>query len=218
MNWRAIPASVFNQLPPERQQQFKDAQTEKVLKDYHQGQDFKEMGETDLVSDFLANPDLLTPANVDQARPNLANTTYLRLMGKATELETNPRGVVEAQGVNDSIKFYANQAGIKSPDDGKSSQADKQNYTDLTFKVQQDIDAIKTANHGKATADQVNKAIQNELIQRTITQPRSLWNPLSLVSPNSSTQMRNFQLRVAPGSDGKMHYADATGKDLGVVQ
>ncbi len=225
MNWRAIPPSTFNQLPPERQQQFKDLQTEQVLKNYHQGQAFKEMGETDLVSDFYANPDQLTPANVDAARPNLANSTYLSLMNRATELQNNPKGVIEAQAVNERIKYFANLNGIKDSDDKGQSSADKQNYTALTFKVQNDIDALKAANHGKATADQVDKAIQQELIQRTInTGPSKFFEWTGLGSVNSTTQKRQFQMptgatQVRPMSDGKMHYTDAAGNtDLGVVQ
>ena len=37
------------------------------------------------------------------------------------------------------------------------------------------LDALKAANKGKATPEQVDKAIQQELIQRTITTPRSAW-------------------------------------------
>lgn len=221
MSWRSIPPSVFAQLPPERQQQFKDLQTEQVMKAYDQGQRFKEMGETDLVSNFLENPDQLTTANVDAARPNLANSTYLQLMGKATELQNNPKGVIEAQAVNDRMKYFAGQAGVNVD---PKTQTDKQTYTDLMFRVQQDIDQIKTQNHGKATSDQVDKAIQTELIQRTLTVPRSAWNPLAItgISPNSSTKRFNFEMpsgatSVVPGSDGQLHYTDGA-NDLGVVQ
>jgi murein DD-endopeptidase MepM/ murein hydrolase activator NlpD len=223
MNWRSIPPSVFNQLPPERQQQFKDEQTAQVLKDYEQGQRFKDMGEVDQVSNFLANPDQLTQANVEAARPNLANATYLQLMGKATELANSPKGVVEAQGVNDSLKYYAGLSGVNVE---PKTQADKANYNELAFRVQDDINQIKTQNHGKATQDQVNKAIQNELLQRTLTVPRSSWNPLAItgISPNSSSSKFNFQMpagatQVRPMSDGQMHYTDATGNtDLGAVK
>jgi murein DD-endopeptidase MepM/ murein hydrolase activator NlpD len=195
MNWRKIPPSIFNQLPPERQQAFKDEQTAKVLKDYSESQRFKEMGETDLVSDFLANPDQLTPANVDAARPNLANSTYLQLMTKATELQNNPKGVVEASAIAERVKYFANLSGIRTPDDGKSSAADKQSYTALAFKVDSAIDQIKAQNHGKATPEQVDKAIQNELIQRTISTPRSPWNPLAIFgNPNSTQHKYLFQL------------------------
>jgi biotin carboxyl carrier protein len=221
MNWRSIPPSVFNQLPPERQQQFKDAQTEEVLKNYHQGQAFKEMGETDQVANFFQNPDQLTQANVDAARANLSNSTYLQLSAKATELANNPKGVVEAQAVNDSIKFYAGHSGVNVE---PKTQADKQTMNDLTVRVNNDINQIKTQNHGKATQEQVNQVIQNELIQRTLSVPRSAWNPLSItgISPNSSTKKFNFQMpagatSVAPGSDGKMYYTDGK-TNLGPVQ
>jgi hypothetical protein len=224
MNWRSIPPSVFNQLPPERQQQFKDLQTETALKNYHQGQAFKEMSETDLVSTFYAHPDVLTPTVVDGVRPQLANSTYLSLMERATALQNNPKGVVEASAIAERVKYFANLAGIKDPDDKQQSQADKQNYTNLMYKVSNDIDTIKTANKGKATSDQVDKAIQQELIQQTISTPRSPWNPLAFlgISPNTSTAVHSFQMpagatHVVPGSDGKMHYWDGT-KDLGVVQ
>lgn len=222
MNWRSIPPSVFNQLPPERQQQFKDAQTEEVLKRYHQGQAFKEMSETDQVANFIANPDQLTPANVDAARANLSNSTYLQLMGKATELQNNPKGVIEAQAINTRMDHYAQQAGFGI--EGKQTPEQKARIIDFKFKVLQDIDTLKAQNHGKATADQVDKLIQQELVQRTLSMPRSAWNPLAItgVSPNTTQQKYSFEMpagatHVAPGSDGKMHYTDGT-KDLGVVK
>jgi hypothetical protein len=182
------------------------------------------MGETDIVSTFFAHPDVLTPANVDLARPQLANTTYLQLMERATALQNNPKGVIEANAIAERVKYFANQAGIKDPDDKSQSAADKQNYTALMYAVSNDIEQIKGANHGKATADQVDKAIQNELIQQTITTPRSSWNPLGAILGPHVTQKRNFQMpvgatQVRPMSDGKMHYTDATGNtDLGVAQ
>lgn len=222
MNWRSIPPSVFAQLPPERQQQFKDEQTSHVLQQYEQGQRFKEMGETDLVSGFLTHPELLTPENVETARPNLANSTYVQLMGKATELQNNPKGVVEATAIADRVKHFADLSGIKSPDE-KQSSADKQNYNDLMFKVQNDIDQLKAQNHGKATPDQVDKAISNEVAQRTLTTGRSAWfDWTGFGDPNNTIQKRQFQMpsgatSVVPGSDGKMHYSDGK-NDLGVVQ
>lgn len=193
MSWRAIPPSTFNQLPGEQQQHFKDEQTQHVLQQYSQGQEFKTMNETDLVSNFYANPDQITTANVEAARAQLSNSTYLQLMNRAQTLEKNPQGVIEAQGVNERIKYYAGQAGVNV---NPKTAADKQLMTDLTFKIQQDIDTIKEHNHGKATADQVNKVIQQELIQRTITAPRSAWNPLAFtgISPISSTQQYLFQI------------------------
>jgi murein DD-endopeptidase MepM/ murein hydrolase activator NlpD len=225
MNWRNIPPSVFSQLPPERQQQFKDVQTEQLLKDYHQGQAFKEMSETDLVANFYQHPAVLTPAAVDLARPNLSNSTYLSLMERATALQNNPKGVIEATGIADRIKYFANQAGIKDSDDKGQSSADKQNYTALVYAATNDIDQIKGQNHGKATPKQVDDAILNQLTQRNLVIPRSSWNPLSWtgISPTSTTTKRNFQMPVGTvgvmrGDDGQLHYVDSNHKSLGVAQ
>lgn len=214
MNWRSIPPSVFNQLTGEQRQHFKDTQTEEVLKNYHQGQAFKEMDETDLVSYFTQNPDMLTSANVDAARPQLANSTFLSLMGKAQNLATNPKGVVEAQAVNERIKYFAGHAGVNV---APKTPADKQIYSDLNFRVQQDIDQIKTQNHGKATADQVDKAIQQELIQRTTSKPSAWFNWTGMGSPTTSSTMPRGATQTVKGSDNKMHYLDRNGQDLGIV-
>jgi hypothetical protein len=219
MNWRNIPPTTFNQLTGEQQQQFKDKQTEEVLKNYNQGQAFKEMGETDLVSYFTQHPDMVTPANIDAARPKLANSTYLSLMGKAQDYATNPQTVIQAQDVNERVKFYAEQAGVNT---SPKTPADKMTYDTLMHSVQTGVDQIKEQNKGKATPEQVEGLIKQQLIQHTIATPRSPWNPLALFSPNSTQQKYGFQMpagatHVAPGSDGKMHYTDGT-LDLGVVQ
>lgn len=192
MNWQSIPTSVFNQLTGEQRQHFKDEQTNHVLQQYNQGQAFKTMSETDLVSDFIANPDQITTDNVEAARSQLSRSTYLSLMEKAQTLGQNPKGVYEAQAVNERIKYYAGQAGVNV---NPKLPADKQTLTDLTFKVQSDIDEIKAQNKGKATADQVNKAIQNELIRRTVnTGPSALFNWTGFGSPNNSAQKYLFQI------------------------
>jgi len=216
MQWRKIPPSIFNQLTPEQRQHFKDAQTEEILKRYNQGQAFKNMSEVDIVSDFIANPQAITTANVETARPHLSNATYLSLMGKAQQFAQNHSNVVEAQAVGERIKYFASNAGITADD--------KQLLIDLTYKINNDIDQIKAQNHGKATAAQVDEAIKQELIQHTLSTPRSAWNPLRVlgISPSTSEQKYSFQMpagatHVAPGSDGKMHYTDGK-NDLGVVQ
>ena len=241
-NWRSIAPSVFAQLTPEQQADFKDRQAQHVLEQLRQGQALKEMGETDLVSDFLTNPEKLTPANVDAARPQLANSTYLQLLGKATELQNNPKGVIEAQGVNESIKHFAAlngmnvDGGVRGADGTiipkLQTPADKQNYIDLSTKVNDDINAIKGQNHGKATQDQVDQVIQRELIQRTLSVPRG---PIAgfFLGADTTAQKYNFQgmpaganfkypapagaTQIVPGSDGKMHYF-AGKNDLGPVQ
>jgi murein DD-endopeptidase MepM/ murein hydrolase activator NlpD len=216
MNWRNIPPSVYNQLTPEQQQSFKDKQTEEVLKNYNQSQAFKEMDEVDLVSYFTQNPDMLTAANVDAARPKLANSTYLQLQAKAQSLQNNPQGVVEANAVNDRIKYFAQHAGVNV--EPKTAQ-NKQTLADLTFRVQQDVDQLKTQNHGKATGDQVDKAIQQELIRHTTTTQRSPWDPRSIFGFSTSTVTAPLgAVKTVRGSDGKDHYLDRNNQDLGVVQ
>lgn len=233
-NWRSIPNSLFSQLSPERQQEFKDDTVSNTLKVYEQGQRFKEMSETDIVTGFDKNPATLTQEAVDAARPNLADATYRQLTDKAAAFANNPKGVIEAQAINDRVKYFAGQSGlnvdgsVRAPDgtvsDIKATPADKDNYRALMFNVNNDIDRIKAQNHGKATSDQVDKAIQNELIQRTftLTTPRP-W-PLSVFGPSStSTQKQNFQVPagavgVGRGNDGKMHYVDGSNSSLGPVQ
>lgn len=224
MQWRSIPPSTFNQLTGEQQQHFKDTQTNEILKNYNQGQAFKEMSETDLVSDFVTNPETLTPENVDKARPQLANSTYLALMRQAQAQQTNPKGVQEATGITDRIKYFAAPAGINVT---PKEPADKQKMIDLTYKVNNAIDQIKTYNHGKATPQQVDDAIKQQLIQTTVGNlPHSASNPLVVLGamPNEAPKQYQFEMpdgatQVMRGSDGKMHYMDSTGKkDLGVVK
>lgn len=222
MNWRKIPPSLFNQITPEQRQQFKDLQTEHVLRQYNQGQAFRTMSEVDLVSDFINNPEMLTPENVDAARPQLANSTYLQMMRQANEQRRNPDGVVEASALNDRVKYYASRAGINV--DGevrdwssgkmeakKPTPEDKQRYIDLTKRVNDAIDQIKAQNKGKATADQVDKAIQQQLITTTF------------VTPRGSTVRYNFQVPAgaagtAIGSDKRLYYVDASGRMLGSTE
>jgi murein DD-endopeptidase MepM/ murein hydrolase activator NlpD len=221
MQWKQIPPSLFAQLPAEQQQHFMDMQTSEVLKKYDQGQAFKTMSETDIVSDFIANPDLITTDNVETARPKLSRATYLQLLGKANELAKNPSGVVEANAVSTRLKFFAGPAGIKTE---PKTDAEKVTWNALNYSVDNAITQIKEQNKGKATAEQVDSAIKQALIQHTISTPRSAWNPLRVlgISPNETKQEYQFQMpagatHVVHGSDGKMHYTDGK-TDLGVVQ
>jgi hypothetical protein len=224
MNWRSIPASVAGQLTPEQLQHFKDEQTDHVLRQYSQGQTFKTMGETDILQGFYAHPETLTQDAVDAAAPNLSRSSYLSLTERATALAASPKNVVEATGISDRVKFFANQAGIKDSDDKGQTAADKQNYTALIYKINNDIDQVKAQNHGKATSDQVDKVIQQELIQRTINLPRSPYSPLRVlgISDTYANPKFNFQMppgatSIVPGSDGQLHYTDGK-KDLGVAK
>ena len=223
-NWRNITPSVFNQLTPEQQADFKDKQTGHVLQQFNQGQALKEMSEQQLVMTFYAHPDVLTPEVVDQVRSQLANSTARSLMERATAFRNSPKDVVEASAIAESVKYFANHAGIKDPDDKTQSPDDKKNYTDLMKRVLDDVDAIKTAaaSH-KATSDQVDNAIKQELIKHPITLPRTgigaffLGDSYSVDKPNY--QMPKGATQVRRMSDGNMHYVDSTGnKDLGVVQ
>jgi murein DD-endopeptidase MepM/ murein hydrolase activator NlpD len=237
-NWnvRDIPPSVAGQLTPEQLAKFKDEQTGHVLQQYHQGQAFKEMNETDILAGFAQDPTTLTPENVEAAHSRLANSSYLSLMEKATAMQNNPKGVQEAQAVSERVKYFAEQAGlnisgtVKRPDGtvaaAKPTPADKQDFTALQFQVDEGINQIKSQNHGKATQKQVDDLIQGLLVKRAFTQPTMHWyDPLSWVGvdhPMDSTQKYQFQMpsgatHVAPGSDGKLHYTDGK-NDLGVVQ
>lgn len=222
MQWRSIPPTVFNSLPAEEQQHFKDLQTSKVLQNYEQGQQFRNMSETNLIARFLENPDQVTPENINQVRSQLSDSSYLTWMAKAEALKNSPRNVVEASDINTRMDYYAKHAGIKV--DGQMTQTQKDELTDLKFSISQGIDQIKVQNKSKATDDQVNKYIQQQVTQHVLSVPRSAWNPLAFtgISPNRTVKPFTFQLpdgatHVVPGSDGKLHYTDGQ-RDLGVVQ
>lgn len=184
-NWRAIPSSLFNQLPPEKQQEFKDKQTDKVIRDYSQGQMFKTMSETSLVSDFYANPAMMTTANVEAARSQLSNSTYLSLMNRAEEQQKNPKGVIEATNIDDRIKLLAGPAGINiSP----KSDADKAKLNNLRVKVSDAVSLIKAENNGKATNEQVDKTIKGLIIQDTVNTPSILYKYTGLGSETNVTK------------------------------
>lgn len=219
-NWSAIAPSKFNALTPEQQQDFKDKQTQHAEQLINQSEFFKTQSETGLVSDFINNPEQLTPANVDAAQPQLSRATYLSLMERAQTLQNNPKGVIEAGAINERIKFFAGPAGVNV---NPKSDADKAVYNALAVKVNDDIDQIKTQNHGKATVDQVDQAIKQELIRRAVsTGPSTLFKYTGFGTANNTTQKYGFQVprgatEVRQGSDGKMHYMSGT-TDLGVVQ
>ena len=126
--------------------------------------------------------------------------------------------MVEAQGVNDRIKYFAGQAGVNV---NPKSTEDKATYNALHYRIAQSIEQIKTQNSGKATGDQVDKAIQQQLIQHTISTPRSPFNPIRILggSATSDSQKYTFQIprgatHTVPGSDGKQHYTKARGQDF----
>lgn len=223
MNWRSIPGSLFAQLPAERQQQFKDAQTEEVLKNYHQGQAFKEMGETDAVANFYMHPELLTQANVDAARPQLANSTYLQLTQRANALENKPEKVMEATVEADRLKYLADQAGIPKVY-AKEDENGKRDYASLLVRVQQEIDQAQQQKQGKLTQTEKDAIMQRNVQQHVITHLRSAWNPMSwgLGKPTWGSNVRGYQMPegatgTAMGDDGKLHYTDGKNNDLGVA-
>jgi murein DD-endopeptidase MepM/ murein hydrolase activator NlpD len=191
MNWRAVPPSLFNQLPAEQQHEFKTKQQEEAMRQFSMGQFWRNANETDIVSDFYSNPRQITTDNVEAARGQLSNSTYLQLMNRAQELQKNPDGVIQAENVNERLKFYAGPAGV---DVNPTSPSGKATLNQLQFQVQQQIDQVKEQNHGKATPEQVNKIIQDQVIQRTLTTPRSPWNPLALFSPNAEKNKFVFQI------------------------
>lgn len=212
MQWRSIDPSVLNQLTGEQRQRFKDEQFNHIEQQSNQDQFFKRMGETGIVSDFIADPASLTPDAVDRAYGlgQLSNPTYLSLSEKAQAQKKNPQGVYEAQAVNERIKYFAQPAGINVH---PTKPEDKQTLNNLTVRVQQGIDHIKAQNHGKATGDQVDQVIKNLLIQRSYTLPSGAPSPLvrDFNTPDGTAH-------TVLGSDHQWHYLDANGKDLGVVQ
>jgi hypothetical protein len=131
--------------------------------------------------------------------------------------------VVEANAVNTRLKYFATPAGINV---NPKTDAEKATWNALNYSVDNAINQIKEQNKGKATAEQVDGVIKQELIQHTIATPRSAWNPLRVlgISPNATKQEYQFQMpsgatHVVAGRDGKQHYTNDTGTvDLGIVQ
>ena len=220
-NWHNIPPDRFNVLTPEQQQQFRDRTTEHVMKQINESEFFKTRSETDQLLNFYANPQMITTDNVEKALPNLSRETGLMLMQRAQELKANPQGVVEADAVNDRIAHFAAPAGI---DMHPLLPAGKQVLNDLHYQVDNAINRIKTQNKGKATADQVDEAIKQLVVQRTLAMPRNRFSPLGIFGSETYPKtVYTFQLPAgtvdtAVGSDGRLHYRDASKNDLGVVQ
>ena len=180
-------------------------------------------GAIDTRAGFILDPTTQTVDAVNKIRSEVTPATYLSLLSKAKELETaGPKGVQDATGVGERIKYFASNAGINVD---PKTDADKQTYIDLQYKAQQAIDEIKQQNHGKATPDQVDGAIKNMLTQHVLTMPRSPYSPLNILgisktySPGSkyTFQMPEGATHVQQMTDGKMHYTDGT-HDLGLVQ
>jgi hypothetical protein len=216
--------ATINSVNPELAERLEEMPTTQARQRLEQGrQDIEYSPQAiNIEAGFAADPTTLTAAAVNAARPYLPPPTYVSLLNRATELQTaGPKGVQDATDLSTRVKYFASNNGINI---NPKTPEDKRTYLDLQYQVQRSIDAIKAQNHGKATAAQVDQAIQQELIQHTLTVPRSPWNPLAItgISPNSSSQMRTFQMpsgatHVQAMSDGQMHYTDGT-HDLGLVQ
>lgn len=222
MNWRNINPTLFHQLTAEQQEHFKDLQTSEIIKRYDQQQKFKELnGETDVVGAFLTNPETLTVDNVKAKRSEMSDSTYLSMLGKAEALENNPKGVIEASAVATRTDYFAEHNGI--PTTGVLSKTQRETLVDLRKRIADDVEAIKSQNHGKATGDQVDHIIQQEVLQKTLQVPRSTYSPLRLFSPSYEKQTRRFEIpqgttQIVPDkADGKNYFVDAQGNKLGVV-
>jgi hypothetical protein len=184
-----------------------------------------EAQETDLNTwyKFRTQPDQLTLSNVNEAfsKGLLTKGDYKNFVEDAVRLTNKPDYVQQAGDVAERVKYFAGQAGL--PVYGPQSPEQKSQLGTLHYKVQSDIDQIKSQNHGKITSEQVDQVIKKELTQQTLAIPRSPYSPLAIFGNKTYTEKKfGFELpkgatHVVPGSDGKMHYTDGT-NDLGVVE
>lgn len=185
-----------------------------------------EAQETDLSTwyNFITHPETLTTDAVNKAfnTGKLTKGDFKMFTMRAMELQNKPERVQEANAVSDRIDYFANQAGLKIY--GQTSDKDKAIHGELTYAVQNEIYRVKSENNGKITADQVDSIIKKELTQKTLNQLRSPWNPMRLFgSDYSTTKKYTFQMPYGTqgtqmGTDGKLHYTDGKGNDLGVAE
>jgi murein DD-endopeptidase MepM/ murein hydrolase activator NlpD len=171
MSWRSIPPSVFAQLPPERQQQFKDLQTEQVMKAYDQGQRFKEMGEGGIVAGFLKNPATLTTANVDAAQSQLSHSTYQSLLEKAMVLQNRPDKVRAVELDNDQLNTTLLKNKLPDLVDPKSTDTTNfQQSIELKSNIRDQIDA-EQQRQGKEISREDKQKIMDQTIMNSVQVP-----------------------------------------------
>jgi murein DD-endopeptidase MepM/ murein hydrolase activator NlpD len=218
MKTSSVPPTQFGQLTAEQRQNLKDLETNEIFKRYDQQQKFKELnGETDVVGEFLTHPETLTVSNVKAKRTEMSNSTYLSMLRQATELENNPRGVIEASAIALRVEHAAEHNGI--PTQGTLTDEQRMTMVDLRMRVADDIDMIKAQNHGKATDQQVNAAIAEEIRLKTLKVPRTQFNPMRIFGEAYDQNFRNFEVplgakQIVRFTDGKNYYVDAAGKQL----
>jgi hypothetical protein len=182
--------------------------------------------ETDLNTwyGFITKPDTLTLPNVNNAyaRGLLSKGDFKGFTERAMEVSKKNDYVQEANDINGRIDYFANQAGLKIY--GTQTPEDKVKHGALTYAVQNEIDRVKKQNHGKITSEQVDQIVKRELTQQTLQQLRSPFNPAAWFGNRFSTsqkytfEMPEGAVGTGQGADGKMHYVDAQGNDLGEVK
>lgn len=215
----AISPSLLNSLPGDQQQYFKDAQTEKVFKDYQQGQEFKNMSETGTVAWFYQNTDKLTPdmVNLAYGSGKLSNPKYLELLNRSeAQAAAGPKGVANAQAIQERVQYYGNLAGINMK---PKKAADTATFNSYQHAVQIGLDQIRDANHGKVTSEQAEQLIQNETT-KYVTQafPHSPNNPFVRAHIESNNPATKFMFQGNPSvgdtttfPNGKTGRWDGTG-------
>jgi murein DD-endopeptidase MepM/ murein hydrolase activator NlpD len=191
----SIPPSLQGQIPPEALARFRElTQVGPADKD----------GAIDARAGFILKPETQTVAAVNAIRTQVTPATYLSLLKGAKELENDSQPgqpgehVQQATAINERIKYFASQAGMNVT--GMQMPADKQRMIGLVYKVQQDIDTLKAQNNGKATAEQVDSAIKNELVQRTIMTERSGMNPRSWLPGGKYSSEQKMQFEMPDGT------------------
>jgi len=150
---------------------------------------------------LVMNPGSLTPDSVTTAyahgQLNQADRDALTARAKAQQ--GNSAAATNAADTIELVKFYAQQGGIEAY--GQQSDADKFRLGTLTYRVLQQVDQIKANNNGKATPDQVDSIIKDELTRQTLAELRSPQN----------VQGSAASLPVRPGQRQVEHWEKSNG-------
>jgi hypothetical protein len=187
------------------------------------------------MTNFITNPDQLTVDNIKTAfaQGKLSNGAYYELLQRAMTLDNKPDKVQEATMDTKRVEYLADQAGlnaygqVRHPDGTvtvqKRTPADEQEYGQLVFSIQQQIDQLQQQKGGKATQAEKDKITNDALVQHVLKTKSAKWyNPYSWAFPTEDPDRTFFNFQRPPGAvgtkmgdDGKIHFVDASGKDMG---
>jgi len=173
---------------------------------------------------FILDPKTVTVPNVKNAFADgkLSDSAYFSLLSDAAGFQDKNK-LFDATVEADRIQYFADQAGIPNIYKQKT-EADKRTYAQMLTRVQTEIDQAQQQKQGKLSQTEKDAIVQRNLQQHVITHLRSAWNPLAWFgSKTYSTGVRQFEIPAgatgyaASKKDGKLHFTDSKGTDLGVV-